>query len=110
MGEIVEVVEQPSRRPGIVRFATNRVLAGMGHERFVAGTPVEGDRPVDELARRLLARGGVAAVHITGGIVTVDLDKGYGSDGLADIIGGLYTFYEPGAPVPTLPGTEPAAG
>jgi hypothetical protein len=103
MGQIVNVVEQPSSRRGIVRFETNRVLSGTGHDRFVAGRPIEGNRPVDELARRLFARGGVAAVHINSGIVTVDLEKGYTSDGLADIIRSLYTYYEPGAPPPTLP-------
>ena len=97
MGEIVEVVERQSARPGIVRFETNRVLSGMGHERYVAGQLIEGDRPVDELARRLFARGGIAAVHINSGIVTVDLAKGFTSDGLADLIRSLYTFYEPGA-------------
>lgn len=95
MGQIVNVVERPSSRPGIVRFETNRVLSGMSHDRFVAGQPIEGDRPVDELARRLFARGGVASVHIYGGVVTVDLEKGYTSEGLADLIRGLYTFYEP---------------
>jgi hypothetical protein len=95
MGEIVNVVERPSRRRGIVRFETNRVFTGTGHERYVAGQPIEGTRAVDELARRLIARGGVAAVHVTGGVVTVDLEKGYTSEGLADIIRGLYTFYEP---------------
>lgn len=100
MGQIVNVVERPSSRPGIVRFETNRVLSGTGHERYVAGQLIEGDRPVDELARRLFARRGIAAVHINGGIVTVDLQKGHTADGLADIIRGLYTFYD---------GTEPAA-
>lgn len=94
MGQIVNVVERPSSRPGIVRFETNRVLSGTGHDRFVAGEPIEGDRTVDELARRLFARGGVAAVHVNGGVVTVDLQKGFTSDGLADLIRGLYTFYE----------------
>ncbi len=97
MGEIVEVVERASSRPGIVRFETNRVLSGTGHDRFVAGQPIEGDRPVDELARRMFERGGIAAIHINGGMVTVDLAKGYTSDGLADVIRGLYTFYEPSA-------------
>jgi hypothetical protein len=98
MGQIVNVVERPSSRPGMVRFETNRVLSGTGHDRFVAGQPIEGDRPVDELARRLFAHGGVAAVHITGGIITVDLAKGHTSEGLADVIRGLYTFYgEPDA-------------
>lgn len=94
MGQIVEVVERPSSRPGIVRFETNRVLSGTGHDRFVAGKEIEGDRPVDELARRLFNRGGIASIHINGGVVTVDLQKGYGPDGLADLIRGLYTFYE----------------
>jgi hypothetical protein len=95
MGQIVHVVERASSRPGIVRFETNRVLSGTGHDRFVAGELVDGDRPVDELARRLFARGGVASVHINSGVVTVDLQKGYTSEGLADLIRGLYTFYEP---------------
>jgi hypothetical protein len=109
MGEIVEVVERASSRPGIVRFETNRVLSGTGHERFAAGEPIEGDRPVDELARRLFARGGIGAIHINGGMVTVDLAKGYTSDGLADVIRGLYTFYEPtdAAPGPVDPVEEP---
>lgn len=93
MGQIVNVVERPSSRPGIVRFETNRVLSGTAHDRFRAGEVVEGDRPVDELARRLFARGGVASVHVHGGMITVDLEKGYSPAGLADIIRGLYTFY-----------------
>jgi hypothetical protein len=94
MGQIVEVVERPSARPGIVRFETNRVLSGTGHDRFLVGQPIEGNRPVDELARRLFNRGGISAIHINGGVVTVDLAKGYGPEGIADLIRGLYTFYE----------------
>ena len=93
MGQIVNVVERPSSRPGIVRFETNRVLSGMGHDRYVAGQAIEGDRTVDELARRLFARGGIASVHIYSGTITVDLQKGHTSEGLADIIRGLYTYY-----------------
>lgn len=94
MGEIVNVLERPSSRPGIVRFETNRVLSGTGHDRYTADHPVEGNRPVDELARRLFARGGIHAIHINSSVVTVDLAKGYGPEGLADIIRGLYTFYD----------------
>jgi hypothetical protein len=94
MGQIVNVLEHKSSRPGIVRFETNRVLSGTGHDRFVAGDLIVGNRPVDELARRMFARGGIASVHINSGTVTVDLAKGYTSDGLADIIRSLYTFYE----------------
>ncbi len=95
MGQTVNVVEKPSSNPGVVRFETNRTISGTGHDRFVAGEPIEGNRPSDELARRIFARGGVAAVHINGGVITVDLAKGYDSSGLADVVRGLYTFYAP---------------
>lgn len=107
MGQIVNVVERPSARPGIVRFETNRLLSGMGVERFVAGQVIDDDRPVDELARRIFARGGVASVHITGGIVTVDLEKGHDAAGIAGIIEGLYAFYVDG--VDQLPDDDPRA-
>lgn len=102
MGEIVNVIERPSARPGIVRFTTNRALSGMGHDRYVAGQVIDDHRPVDELARRILARGGVASVHINGSVITVDLEKGYDADGIADIVRGLYTYY-------TATPVEPAA-
>jgi hypothetical protein len=113
MGQIVNVIEHASSRPGVVRFETNRVLSGTGHDRFVAGEPIERNRPVDELARRLFAHGGVAAVHVNGSVVTVDLAKGHRSDGLADVIRGLYTYYVD-APTPAagndVTGVEQDAG
>lgn len=93
MGQPITVVEKRSSRPGIVRFELNRPLSGMGHERWTAGTAVEGNRPVDELARRLLAHGGVDAVHINGNVVTVELARGATSEGLADTVGHLFRFY-----------------
>lgn len=97
MGQIVEVVERPSARPGIVRFETNRALSGMGHDRYEAGQRIEDNRPTDELARRIFARGGVLGVHVNGSVITVDLEKGYDADGIAEIVRGLYTFYlDPG--------------
>ncbi|HEY2813535.1 MAG TPA: hypothetical protein VGJ03_08745 [Acidimicrobiales bacterium] len=93
MGQPITVVEKQSSRPGLVRFEINRPLSGMGHERYVKDTTVEGDRPVDELARRLFARGGVDAVHINGSVVTVDLSKGATSAGLADLIRDLFLYY-----------------
>lgn len=94
MGQPIVVVEKPSiANPGMVRFETNRALTGTGHERYQEGTEVRGDRPPDELARRLLAHGTVAAVHINGSVVTVDLAKGRDSEGLAEIIEDLYIFY-----------------
>ncbi len=73
MGQPVSVIEKPTGRAGVVRFETNRNLTGMGHERYKAGAPVLGHRPADVLARRLFERGGVASVHVYGGVVTVEL-------------------------------------
>ena len=97
MGQSIVVTEKPSSNPGVVRFETNRALTGMGHERYVAGEEVWGHRPPDELARRLLAQPSVARLQVNGNIVTVDLEKGFTSEGLAEIIENLYRFY-PDAP------------
>ena len=97
MGQSIVVIEKPSSHPGVVRFETNRALTGMGHERYVAGTEVWGHRPPDELARRLFERPSVAAVQVNANVITVDLAKGYGSDGLKEVIENLYRFY-PDAP------------
>ena len=93
MGQSIVVNEKPSSNPGVVRFETNRAITGMGHERYSAGAEVWGDRPPDELARRILARGGVAKVAINGNVVTVDLEKGFDTTGLKSIIENLYRFY-----------------
>jgi hypothetical protein len=98
MGQPITVVQTPSHRPGIVRFEINRPLSGMGHERYVKDKAVEGSRPVDELARRILEHGGVDSVHINGSVITVDLAKGGSADGLADLIRELFIYYrEPSA-------------
>lgn len=93
MGQSIVVHEKPSSTPGVVRFETNRALTGMGHERYVAGTEVWGERPPDVLARRLLEQPSVAGLQINGNIVTVDLHKGHTSAGLLEIIENLYRFY-----------------
>jgi len=98
MGQPITVVEKRSSRPGFVRFEVNRPLSGMGHERWTAGQEVEGQRPVDELARRLFAHGGIDALHINGSVVTVELARGGASEGLAEIIEGLFRFYADTAP------------
>jgi hypothetical protein len=103
MGQPITVVEKRSHRPGVVRFEINRPLTGMGHERYVAGQPIEGNRPPDELARRILEHGGVEAVHIYDNIITVDLAKGATDDGLIDVIRDLFLYYRE----PSAPGQEP---
>jgi hypothetical protein len=99
MGQPITVVEKRSHRPGVLRFEINRPLTGMGHERYKPGTEIEGDRPPDELARRLFAHGGVDGVHIYDNMITVDLSKGATGAGLIDVIRELFLFYrEPSAP------------
>jgi len=101
MGQPVTVIEKPSSQAGVVRFEINRTLTGMGHERYRPDRRVEGNRPPDELARRLFERGGIESIHINSNVITLDLAKGADSAGLAEIIGDLYTYYRPGVEVPT---------
>lgn len=111
MGQPITVTEKPSASPGVVRFETNRNLTGMGHERYRGAEDAVGRRPVDELARRLFAHGGVDAVHVYGNTITVDLAKGAPSAGLADVIHELFVHYVPGVLPPTdeeLTGVAPA--
>jgi len=107
MGQPITVVEKRSSNPAIVRFETNRQLSGLDHERYTAPPPEIYDRPVDELARRLFAHGGVEAVHIYGPMVTVTLTGGSRGEGLADVIRGLFLHY-PSSPEegPTPPTDE----
>jgi hypothetical protein len=102
MGQPIVVVQKPTAKPGMFRFEINRSLTGMAHERYVAGQDVTGDRPPDELARRLFAHGGVAAVHIYSNMITVELARGGSPDGLQEVIEGLYTYYREGVQ-PAIP-------
>ena len=100
MGQPVTVVERPTSDPGVVRFELNRSLTGMGHERYVAGQEISGDRPPDVLARRLFEHGGIEAVHIYSNVVTIKLQPGATAAGLKELMEKLYIHY--------LPGVEPA--
>jgi hypothetical protein len=108
MGQSIVVTEKPSSNRGVVRFETNRALTGMGHERYLPGTEIWGNRPPDELARRLLARESVAGVQINGNVVTVDLNRGYTSEGLIEVIENLYRFYPDQPAAEEAEGSEPA--
>jgi len=103
MGQPITVVEKPSKRPGIVRFEINRPLTGMGHERYAAGQVIDGQRPPDELARRLFERGGVDNVYVYDNMITVDLAKGATDDGLIDVIRDLFLYYREPDAVPPAP-------
>ena len=96
MGQSVTVTERPTGRSGVVRFEVNRPLTGMGHERYRSLDDCSGPRPPDVLARRLFERGGVNAVHIHGNQVTVDLEPFGTSEGMLDIVRGLFTHYVEG--------------
>lgn len=112
MGQLVGVVEKPSSTPGIVRFELNRSLSGMGHERFTSVLDAVGPKPSASLARELFATGKVAGVHVYGNMVTVDIEKGYDSSGLSDVVQEMYRYWKPGVVPPEfedLPAEEPAA-
>lgn len=112
MGQLVGVVEKPSATPGVVRFELNRSLSGMGHERFLSLGDADGATPSSALARQLLETGQVNSVHVYQNVVTVDLAKGHGTAGLADIVREMYRYWKPGVEAPTfddLPADEPAA-
>ena len=101
MGQPVTVLVKPSSRPGVVRFEINRSLTGMAGERYVSGDVVDGERPVDELARRLLAEDGVEAVHVNSNVITVETEKADTDSGLREVIEDLFLFYRDGvAPEP----------
>jgi len=95
MGQPINVVEKPSRTPGIARFEINRSLTGMGHERYPSAEAIIDNRAVDELARRLFATGGVVWVHVNGSVITVALADGWVGEQLLDVIRGLYIHYPP---------------
>lgn len=109
MGQLVAVTEKQSATPGIVRFEVNRTLSGQGHERFRSVLDAHGATSSDELARRLFSTGKVAGVHVYSNIITVDLEKGYESDGLADVVRDLYTYWRPGVVPPTFEDLQPEA-
>lgn len=102
MGQQVAVVERPSPRPGLLRLETNRSITGMGHERFTSMHDAIGPRPAAVLARQLLSTGKVDSVHMYGNIISVDIAKGFNSDGLADVVRNMYQYWKPGMEMPTF--------
>jgi len=107
MGQLVAVTEKPSSTRGVVRFELNRSLSGMGHERFASVDDAYGNTPSDELARRMFATGQVDAVHVYANMVTVDIQKGSNSDGLADLVRELYQYWKPGVEPPSFEDLQP---
>ncbi|MDQ3756994.1 MAG: NifU N-terminal domain-containing protein [Actinomycetota bacterium] len=102
MGQPITVVEKPATRPGVVRFELNRSLTGMGHERYRSVADATGDRPPDEMARRLFRHPGVEAVHVYSNVVTVEVGGAVDSGALRDSIEELFIHYTPGV-TPSIP-------
>src|SRR4051812_27553953 len=103
MGQPVTGVEERSTQPDVIRFRINRSLTGMNHERYLAGEEIVGDRPVDELGRRVLAHQGVQSVHVHSNVITVDLADSSEAEGIEATIEDLFTYYREGVtpdPVP----------
>ena len=102
MGQPITVVEKPATRPGVVSFELNRSLTGMGHERYRSAADATGNRPPDELARRLFQHAGVEAVHIYSNIVTAEVAADVDAGTLRDAIEELFIHYTPGV-TPSIP-------
>jgi hypothetical protein len=102
MGQPIAVVRKKTSNPAILRFEINRSLTGMGFERYRAGEEITGDRPPDELARRMFASGGITGISIYSNEITVELGPGRTGDGLEDVIASLFIHYTPGVQ-PSIP-------
>lgn len=107
MGQLVAVTEKPSASPGVVRFELNRTLSGQGHERFRSVLDAHGATPSDVVARLLFGTGKVAGVHVYANIITVDLEKGYDADGLADLVRDMYQYWKVGVEPPSFEDLQP---
>ena len=96
MGLAINVKEHATPKPGVVRFEADRGLTGMAHERYSSLADVIFDRPPDRLAKALFERGGVKHVHIYGNEITVTLESGANSSGMAELITNLFIHYREG--------------
>ena len=99
MGQPVTVLEKSSVVPGVVRFETNRPLAGMGTEVFRSADDAVGDRPVDLVARALFGAGGVDSVTVGANVITVSLTAGGSATGLRERLEELFIHYREGVEV-----------
>ena len=86
----------------MVRFEANRSFTGQGHERFTSSDQALGSRPAAVVAQRLFATGQVSAVHVYGNVITVELSKGAGSQGLEQVVRDLYQYWKPGMEPPAF--------
>ena len=102
MGQPIVVVQKPSASRGVLRFEINRSLTGMGHEHYRSAADATGQRPPDELARRLFERGGVKAVHVYSNMITVELAESEKGEGMRELVEMLFIHYRDGVQ-PSIP-------
>ena len=101
MGQPIAVARKPSTHPDVVRFEINRSLTGMGHERYTTPADAVGDRPPDDLARRLFEVGGnaIRAIHVYSNVITIEVGttlSGRDLDAMEEAIRSLYIHYKDG--------------
>ena len=70
MGQPITVTVRPGVRGDVKHFELNRSLTGMQTHRYTGAEQDTGEKPPDELARRLFSLG-VSAVTIYSSVVTV---------------------------------------
>lgn len=86
----------------MVRFEANRSFTGQGHERFSSVDQAKGSRPAAVVAQRMFATGQVSAVHVYGNVITVELSRGAGAQGLEQVVRDLYQYWKPGMEPPAF--------
>jgi hypothetical protein len=112
MGQLITVSHRDGVRPEVKHFALNRSLTGMQTLRYRAGEEITGDKPPDELARRLFAIGNVDSVTIYSSVVTVSAPAWNWDDivdKVTETIANLFIYYGEGVtPAPAaVPETTP---
>ncbi len=96
MGQPIEVTSQPGSRPQVVFFEINRSLTGMKIEEYRSPADAEGDRWVDELARRLGALGVTRLTIYSSSVVAEAPDWSDIRDEAERTIEQLYVYYREG--------------
>lgn len=110
MGQTITVTARPGVNPEVMHFELNRSITGMAIERYSSPDDVTGERPPDELARRLFALG-VTGVTVYSSVVTVSASPEQWAELLGqveDTIANLFIYYRPGASAPPEPGPSPS--
>jgi len=105
MGQPITVTVRPGVRSDVRHFEINRSLTGMQTVRYQAGVAISGDKPPDELARRLFALG-VSAVTIYSSVITVVAPAEQWAAlevKVEDTIANLFIYYRDGQPHAAVP-------